>query len=147
MDLHVPNALCNVRKMKKYLLAALLVTSQSYAFEYNCFSTDENEPYGISKIGLKTNKKTVVMKLDGFDNKETYSVSDYTPRTTPKRPMMKLSLVGSGNNSYGESPLYEFFGDQALMTGGYELRDGQLGGFIKVTGWGYSWANYLCVRK
>jgi hypothetical protein len=88
------------------------------------------------------------MKLQGFDKVENYKVADYTPtRSTPLRPMMKLGLVGTGNNSYGESALYEFLGDKELTTGGYALRDGKTGGFIKVTGWGYSWAKYICFLK
>ena len=129
-------------------LLIVLTTTQAFAFDYVCASIDDNEPYGINKIELKVNKKTAVMKFQDFDNKENYRISDYTPSgPTPKRPMMKLGLVGTGNNNYGESALYKFLGDKELTTGGYTLRDGKMGGFIKVTGWGYSWANYICFRK
>jgi hypothetical protein len=136
--------------MTKTLVAFCLVltTAQAFAFNYSCVSIDENAPYGINKIGLQINQKTAVLKLQDFDQDENYTISDYTPaRSTPKRPMMKMVLVGTGNNSYGESALYEFFGDKELTTGGYALRDGKIGGFIKVTGHGYSWANYICFLK
>ncbi len=136
--------------MTKFFIGftVLLTTVQAFAFDYSCVSIDDNEPYGVNKIALTINKDTAVMKLQGFDLAENYTVSDYTPtRSTPKRPMISMYLVGSGNNTYGESPLVEFFGDKELTTGGYALRNGKMGGFIKIVGWGYSWANYICFRK
>ncbi|MGE3610445.1 MAG: hypothetical protein AB7I27_12720 [Bacteriovoracaceae bacterium] len=125
-----------------------LVSIPAFAYEYNCSSIDENFPYGIKKIELKVDQSFVEMKFHNFDQVEIYAISDYQPaRSIPKRSMIRMDLITPAKNSYGESPLYEFFGDKELVTGGYRLKIGKLGGFIKVSGQGYSWAKYICSRR
>lgn len=132
-------------KASVLLIIFTFFTMNAFAYDYSCVSTDENEPYNISKISVRTNGSTVDLKFEGFDNVETYTVSEYKPRNSTKSSL-KLSLVLPAKNSYGEGYLPEFFAEKELATGGYTLRNGKTGGFIKVSGWGYSWANYVCFR-
>lgn len=133
--------------MKKIIAVLLVISANAFAYDYSCFGIDDNGPYGIKKFKLVTKDNATEISLDRFKFTETYAVADHTPQKPSKRPMITFSIQNAHYSQYGEGPVTPFYGDKELMSGGYELNSGKLGGFMKTAGIGYSWAKYLCVRN
>lgn len=120
------------------------------AYRYSCRSLDENEPYGLDTISLDT------IGADGdpsfffpaLNLKETYKIDNsYAPN--PGGPMtgyLRLKVQDPDYDAYTDGPLTPFYIEEALLKGGYKLKNGKMGGFVKTDGAGYSWARYICER-
>jgi len=120
------------------------------AYRYSCRSLDNNSPYGLDTISLET------IGADGnpsfffraLNLKETYVIDNaYTP--DPGGPMtgyLRLKVQDPDYDAYADGPLTPFFIEETLLKGGYKLKNGKMGGFVKTDGAGYSWARYLCER-
>jgi hypothetical protein len=138
----------------KYSIFALLLAlaaSPSYAAnKFNCFSTDDNEPYGLNRIELTVKSDSELsLKMDVLKVvTEKYLLdTSYEPRSTSMRGFLKFDIVDAHYDAYGEGAITPFYVEEALLSGGYPLRRGGKGAFIKTTGASYSWAKYLCVLQ
>lgn len=139
--------------MKFIFVAGMIVIANSiYAssFHYVCNSVDNNQPYSIERLQLYMNQTEAHIKFLnsglGQVSSEQYFVSEYQNGAQSK-PSLKLELnQATSRIRYPEGPLVTFFAEKELASGGYKLRNGAFGGFVKVTGSGYRWANYICSR-
>lgn len=137
--------------MKSWLLLLVFSVSMPAAalHNYQCYSIDENEPYGLERVTLQVRSSRMV--YIGLDVKrlvnETYKWdSRYRPDEN-MRNFLKFNVTSPQYDAYSEGPVSPFFLESELLTGGKPLRRGGMGGLIKTTGHGYSWANYLCVLQ
>jgi len=78
-----------ISRNRKFIFAASFLFFQvglknsAFAFQYDCFSFDDNEPSRIEKFVLKTtNQNLVKITMAGYKFEETYHVFEYT-RTFP----------------------------------------------------------------
>jgi len=132
--------------MRYFLLLLTLLTTESWAVEkFRCSSIDDNGPYGVEKIDLTIKSANKVeMTFRELSVKEKYVVDgEYKPSGRMKK-FSRLHVTSPDLDAYGEGPITPFFFETSLFKGGYKLRTGGYGGFIKTTGAGYSWANYIC---
>lgn len=137
--------------MKTVLLSVIMLFISNSAFaadKYICFSIDDNGPYGIEKIELTVRSdSTISMKMKAMKLvTERYELDEsYVPKFASMKNYLKFDVAQSHYEAYGEGPVTPFYMESALLSGGYQLRRGGTGGFIKTAGHGYSWASYLCV--
>ncbi|MDH4467259.1 MAG: hypothetical protein QE271_04305 [Bacteriovoracaceae bacterium] len=119
--------------------------SSAFAFQYDCFSFDDNEPSRIEKFVLKiANKNLVKITMAGHKFEETYNVFSYANRApADTRPEVEFFLKSAKNN-YADGKPSPFIADKDLLTGGYTLRNGKKGGFMKIMGTGLRFAKYIC---
>lgn len=134
-------------------LALILLFSSSAVFaanKYICFSADDNEPYGIEKIELAViSDSAISLRMQAMKLvTEKYELDErYQPKSTSMKNYLKFDIVEPDYEAYGEGPVTPFYMESALINGGYPLRRGGMGGFIKTSGHGYSWASYLCLLQ
>lgn len=134
-----------------FIVVAVLASSNSFAADnYKCFSVDDNEPYGIEQVDLvvESNSK-LSMQIHALKVvTETYELdATYKSKSESMKNYLKFNVINAHYDAYGEGPVTPFYVEKALLNGGYQLRRGGMGGFIKTPGHGYSWASYLCVLQ
>ena len=121
-------------------------------FNYQCNSVDEANPYSIKRITLAVNGKgnpwLFSFTLTQREVTEKYLV-DTTYKPKPGGAMegfLRLKISDAHYSLYADGAITPFYAESSLLTGGYKLNNGKMGGFIKTAGWGYSWAKYICTR-
>ena len=136
--------------MRILLTFALFFGAQGWAMDYRCFSTDDNQPYEVETIDLVVQSDSQVemtfIELDSIT--DGYTVDKlYRPRLESTKDFVRLLVNEPSSDAYPEGPLTPFLMEKALFTGGREIGEGGTnGGIIKITGHGFSWAEYLCER-
>jgi hypothetical protein len=130
------------------LLLALSAALPAWAnYTYQCYSIDDNEPYGLEILTLhvrSTRTLNVEMELRRKVN-ETYKWDSRYRPTESMRGFLKFEVSNPNVDAYAEGPMTPIFVESEVLTGGKPLRRGGQGGILKTTGASYSWANYLCV--
>ena len=109
--------------------------SSAATLEYTCFSVDDNEPYGIEKLAVSVvDGETLRIELDVLvDVVETYKLNpDYVSKTENRKKYLKFNVVNPNSRAYSEGPVTPFFVQEELLKGGYPLRKGGTGAFIKI---------------
>jgi len=120
-------------------------------FKYECFGLDENGPYGIKKITLEVYGPARPLLLS-FAVKEVVTETYFIDALHAPKPgasnadSLYVVVKDPHYDAYSDSVINSFYIEKQLMNGGYKLKNGKMGGFIKTTGWGYSWAGYICTR-
>lgn len=134
-----------------FLVLALSVSMPAWAeaYSYKCFSIDDNEPYGLERVNLQVrSSRTVKIEMDVKRVvNETYKWDSRYRPNEDMRNFLRFNVSEPDYSAYGEGPVTPFFIESELLTGGKPLRRGGMGGIVKTSGHGYSWANYLCVLQ
>lgn len=121
--------------------------SSAAELKYKCFGTDDNGPYGIERLEVTvTSRSQLTIKMSALKEvTETYVLNPkYVSKTKNYR---QFNVSEPQYDAYGEGPVTPFYVEPQLLTGGYRLRKGGMGAFIRTTGHGFSWARYLCVLQ
>lgn len=140
--------------MKIYfiVLAMFASTSAFAGTEYTCKSVDENAPYAITEVGLKMEKSgnaVATFYQNGSAEEmvtEHYQNNGVHGGNGKMKDYLDLEVSNPHYDKYGEGPINTIFAEQALASGGYTLHNGKKGGYIAMTGSGYSYARFICMK-
>jgi len=117
-------------------------------YHYSCKSLDDNAPYGIEKLTLDLDAPMIrVAFADFYVKSALYELNArYAPKAASMKKFAQFKLTDVESGSFPDDQIGEIFVEKQLQAGGYLLKIGKQGGFIKMSGSHYSWANYLCWR-
>ncbi|MDA8130620.1 MAG: hypothetical protein M0011_03840 [Elusimicrobia bacterium] len=119
-------------------------------FKFKCYGVDDNQPYDLEKLTLRfSGRDTMYLSFDMMDyvTEKYVAVPGYTPQAGSSLVgFRKFNVVDPHSGSYADGPLFQFYAEEQLMDGGYKLKNGKMGGYIKTPGAGYSFAKYICMR-
>lgn len=133
--------------MKKSFMLALIICivspnlfAETPKFSYVCKSLKSVVFDDTLQVDIYENYQVVVLILDlPYTGQGTAM-----PRTIKGKEFMSVQLVstpGSSEYQLDEEPLIM---EKELFTGGYKLKKGGQGGFVKFVGQGYAYENFLC---
>lgn len=74
-----------------------------------------------------------------------YADGDASPVTIKKKELMSVRLKSSKDSVEYQLDTEPFLMETALFNGGYPLKKGGKGGFVKFVGQAFSYANFICV--
>jgi hypothetical protein len=131
------------------MAALFLMSSPLLAanYSYSCKSLDDNAPYGLERMSMKVTPRTATLVFEDFHVEQApYRLdANYEPTGASLAGFDRYNLTQAGL-PWPDGAISQFFAESALREGGYKLRTGRMGGFMRMTGAGYSWAKYLCWR-
>ena len=137
--------------MRRFILILVLcLPLTAFAdYSYECYSLDNNNPHDLNQINLNIDVDSgIEIELVSMELTETYKINgSYSPRSDRMKNFHQLKVFEPDYTKYPDQLISPIYIEKTLISGGYKLRRGGMGGFLKTAGWGYSWANYLCVLQ
>jgi hypothetical protein len=130
---------------KVLVLLAILATSPML------FAEDVMFTYTCENIKSTVFNDTLLVKI--FKNNEVVvSIEDLpyvgrgnaTPKTIKGKNFMIAYIVKDPGSAEYQLDIEPLLMEEALFNGGYKLKTGGLGGFVKFVGQGFSYENFLC---
>jgi hypothetical protein len=137
----------NVNKLMTIFGLLCLALPAFSADKFACVSIDDNQPYEMERFEMSIesdSQVSVTMDLLKLVTETYQADEDYQPRAAGMRNFSRFDVVKPDYDAYGEGPLTPLYIENPLFKGGRPLQGGGRGGMVKVAGWGYSWARYLC---
>jgi hypothetical protein len=116
--------------------------SAEFLYSYTCESVGSESIFNDTLLLEIFEDNFVAVTIEALPY---YADGDASPVTIKKKEFMSVNFKSSKNSAEYQLDIEPLIMETALFDGGYPLKKGGKGGFVKFVGQGFSYANFICV--